>query len=162
MFSIQVISSLEQLQTAFATAPEDQLFILAAVSDSECFLGDNPVGMGAMDNSKADRQEVGLRTSWDVSGWELVRRCNRVSRPPRADAAPPRIALPNVTQACNALSDALHRVARDCKNVTFLQLVGDADAEAKALSAELGVKAFPTVQCAPCASSEPHTGRWGA
>jgi thioredoxin-like negative regulator of GroEL len=49
-------------------------------------------------------------------------------------------------EACRALRDSLQRVARDCENVSFVVLEGDADAAARALSAELGVSAFPTVQ----------------
>jgi hypothetical protein len=48
--------------------------------------------------------------------------------------------------ACRALSDSLARVAREAENVSFVALEGDADAEARALSAELGVTQFPTIQ----------------
>ena len=48
--------------------------------------------------------------------------------------------------ACRALSNSLARVAREAPEVTFVSLEGDADADARALSAELGVKHFPTVQ----------------
>ena len=47
---------------------------------------------------------------------------------------------------CAALSGTLARVARDATNVTFVSLEGDASAEARALSAELGVSQFPTIQ----------------
>ena len=48
--------------------------------------------------------------------------------------------------ACRQLSNSLARVAREAPEVTFIALEGDADAAARALSAELGVKHFPTVQ----------------
>lgn len=48
--------------------------------------------------------------------------------------------------ACRVLSNSLARVAREAPEVTFVSLEGDADAAARALSAELGVKHFPTVQ----------------
>ena len=55
----------------------------------------------------------------------------------------------NVNQpadACVALKDTLSRVARECENVSFVSLEGDASPAARALSAELGVTTFPTVQ----------------
>lgn len=48
--------------------------------------------------------------------------------------------------ACVALKDSLSRVARECENVSFVNLEADSSAEARALSAELGVSRFPTVQ----------------
>ena len=48
--------------------------------------------------------------------------------------------------ACRQLSNSLARVAREAPEVAFVSLEGDADAAARALSAELGVKHFPTVQ----------------
>ena len=48
--------------------------------------------------------------------------------------------------ACRQLSNSLARVAREAPEVTFVALEGDANADARALSGELGVKHFPTVQ----------------
>jgi thiol-disulfide isomerase/thioredoxin len=48
--------------------------------------------------------------------------------------------------ACRQLSNSLARVAREAPEVTFVALEGDANADARALSAELGVKHYPTVQ----------------
>lgn len=48
--------------------------------------------------------------------------------------------------ACIRLSDTLTRVVRECDSIQFVSVLGDASDETKALSDELGVKRFPTVQ----------------
>lgn len=59
----------------------------------------------------------------------------------------PAVASSNDAQApCRALRESLQRVARDCANVAFLTLDGDAGAEARKLAVELGATSFPTVQ----------------
>lgn len=75
-------------------------------SVSECYLGDNPEGAAALDNSKVDRQVVRIRKLNSSVPVQI-----------QSSRTPHRMWL---TQACNALQDALHRVARDCANVTFL------------------------------------------
>ncbi len=67
-----------------------------------------------------------------------------------AGAPPAGWTAPNSKEArmapCVELAGALQRVAREASGVTFVALEGDASAEARALAAELGVKAYPTIQ----------------
>jgi hypothetical protein len=104
----QRVTSKEELDAAFALAPESSLVILSIESEDECFLGHNPEG-AAQSWATPDSREARM--------------------------AP-----------CRALSDSLQRVAREADNVSFVALEGDASAEARALCAELGVAAFPTIQ----------------
>jgi len=52
----------------------------------------------------------------------------------------------NPDLACAELKDSLARVSRECNNVSFISLEGDFSDDARALSAELGVTTFPTLQ----------------
>ena len=47
--------------------------------------------------------------------------------------------------ACAKLGDGMKKAAKECKDAVFLSMKGDANADLKALSQELGVTQYPTI-----------------